>query len=158
MNGENGSLNLAVERLQKKANDLDNLEKDLELVNNPLLDLSREDIHRLSSEECGEISYDISTFGFNVQRVLNRQLSYLHWLESKISLAIAGELQSYEGYYSFDQRKAVAIINNQYAKQLEDLRISVQMKVDTLSSLPFQINQISKCLIETQISKRHIRQ
>lgn len=135
-------------RFKKKQIDLDSFEDEFEIDECPALHFDHEDIQKMSYDECMEWAVEIRSFAMMIQKAINRQTAYRTWLEAKITLAIANDLQNYEGYYSFDQRRSVAIVNNEYAKQLEEMRINVQMKLDMLHSYPFQINQISTALLE----------
>ena len=112
-------------------------------------------IKNMSAEECGELSVEISSYSIYIKKRINKEYAYVHWLESKINLSVANELNSYVGYYSNDQRRAVAIVNNEYAKQLEELRINSQAKIDIMAELPYYLNQLSQSVIKAQQEKRH---
>jgi hypothetical protein len=118
------------------------------------LAINGSDLIKLSPEECGQIAVDLASYAIYIQRTLSKETSYLKWLESKISLAIAPELNSYVGYFSNEQRRSMAIVSNEYAYQLEELRVVAQLKVDMLAQVPFQINQLVKTVLEIQASKR----
>lgn len=115
-----------------------------------LLTLTGEDIAKLNAEQCGEAATDLAAYGIYIQRTLGKERGLLNWLEGRINLEIANELNNYEGYYSGPQRRAVAIVNNAYAKELEEFRLNSQLKVDMLDGLTYQINQLTKVLLETQ--------
>jgi hypothetical protein len=118
------------------------------------LELTHEEISKMSAEQCGEAAGNIASYAIYIQRILNKERSILRWLEARINLEISPELNSYTGYYSNEHRRAVAITNNAYAKELEEMRITSQMKVDMLEGLPYQMNQLCKVLLEVQATKR----
>ena len=162
MNGETeSSTSAARNRLEKIKNKLDIFEKSVGLP--PYnrdertcehLNLTSAVIRNFSADECGEVATDLASYAIYIQRTLNREQSYLKWLEAKIDLAVADELNDYSGYYSHEQRKYKAIVNNEYARELEEMRIQAQIKVSALAQLPFQINQLCRTLTEAQASKR----
>jgi hypothetical protein len=159
MNGETESLSLAVRRSNTRDSNLYNYEEKVGLPHLPTekeacqwLDLTGEDVSKMSPDECQEAAADLASYGFYIQRVLSKENGILRWLNSRINLSIASELNNYTGYYSHEQRRAVAIVNNLYAKELEEFRINSQLKVDMLEGLTFQINQLCRVLLEKKRS------
>lgn len=140
--------------LEKKVEELNQWENKLGLPDQPFLEICQEDLAKLSAEQTGELAGEVSLYGILLQKEVSKQTAFASFLEDKIKLAIANELNSYEGYYNAEQRKYVAIANNEYAKKMEEIRINTKLKVDLLSSLPYQLNQFQKSLIELQQTKR----
>lgn len=162
MSGDIASSNLAQDKVKERNIKLTNYEKEIglpQLKNSECgyLDLEPSNIHKMTPEECDEAAISLANYGFYIQRTLSRQKSIAKWLESKIMLAVANELNDYAGYYSHAQRQAVAITNNQYAKELEEFRLNTQMKIDLLDGLTFQINQLCRVLLEAKTTKRQTR-
>jgi len=162
MDGEEESLNLATKtfnKLNQKSDQFDNLigfpAHPSTIKTCDYLSITREFVKKLSPEDCVEIATELASYGIYIQRTLSKHLSHLHWIESKINLAIASQLNNFQGYYSFEQRKTMAILDNEYARQLEELRINTQVKVDMLSQIPYQINQLVRTLIEIQNTKKY---
>jgi hypothetical protein len=110
------------------------------------LTLSGEDISGLSSEDRDEHAANLAAYAIYIQRTLSKEKGLVRWLEAKINLSIADELNDYAGYYSHEQRRAVAVKGNAYAKELEEFRMNAQLKVDLLDGLTYQINQLCRVL------------
>jgi hypothetical protein len=151
------SESLAKKKYEEKVEQIENFEARTGLCKSPakarecsLLTLTGEDIAKLNAEQCGEAATDLAAYGIYIQRVLGKERALLNWLEGRINLEIANELNNYEGYYSNIQRRAIALVNNAYAKELEEFRLNSQLKVDMLDGLTYQINQLTKVLLETQ--------
>lgn len=161
MSGDNASLALASQKFNIKIEQISKYEHKLGLT--PLdsdrnqckwLNLAGKDIVGFTAEQCDEASTDLAAYAVFIHRQLNKERALMKWLEARINLAIASELNSYEGYYSHEQRRAVAIVNNAYAKELEEFKINSQIKVEMLDGLTYQINQLVRVLLETKFSKR----
>lgn len=153
MPGDPASLAKAAERLSKTRSKLDEYENRLGLPPLPTsrdeceaLSLTGEEISKLAPERRDEYAADLAAYAVYIQRTLSKERGLARWLEARINLAVAGDLQTYVGYYSHDQRRAVAILNNVYAKELEEFRINSQLKIDVLDGLVYQINQMSRIL------------
>jgi hypothetical protein len=117
------------------------------------LDLKGINVAGLSAEGCDELALELASYSLFVQRKLNKERATLKWLDARINLTIAPELNTYGGYYSHEQRRAVAINGNSYAKELEEIKISTQSKVDFLENLPYQINQLHRTILEAKNTK-----
>lgn len=161
LSGDNASLTLANKRLNEKREKQDQYEQDIGLpalrANREeceYLDITGAEISRLSPDKCIEIAGDLSSYVIHVQRTLSKEKAILRWLDEHINLTIANELNDYAGYYSHQQRRDIAIVNNAYAKELEILKINSQLKVDMLEGLTYQINQLCRVLLEAQKGKK----
>ena len=120
------------------------------------VEMSPEEILKMDWDGCSKVAAGLSNYGIYIQRILNKQKSYLNYIESKINMMIANELNSYEGYYSQEQRRAVAIVNNSYAKEWELMRMNHKMKVDLLDGLVYQINQKIRIVSDIQNGKHKL--
>lgn len=161
MSGDTASSISARQRVEKRIEDIDVYEKRLGLPTLPKdhiecehLNLKGSDIPKFTPEQCGGIAADLANYAIYIQRILSKEKGILRWLDSRIDMAIASELNSYTGYYSHAQRRAVAIVNNVYAKELEELKINSQLKVDLLDGLTYQINQLCRVFLDAQTNKR----
>lgn len=164
MDGEDESLSLAAQTFEKLQNKLDVFDESIGFPAHArntrvceYLELTRESLKKLSPEDCAEIAVDLSSYAIYVQRELSREISYLNWVESKLNLAVAPYLNNIQGYYSSDQRRSMAVMEDEYARQLENLRITLKVKVDALSQIPFQINQLVRTLLEVYNTKKYQR-
>src|SRR5688572_18605984 len=147
MSGDPESQTLAEKRVEEKRTQIQNYEKRLGLPvlrsnkdECEALNLSGEDISKLTPEQRDEYSGDLASYAIYIQRTLAKEKGMARWLEARINLTVAPELNDYTGYYSHDQRRAIAIKGNAYAKELEEIRMTTQLKVDILEGLTYQIN------------------
>jgi hypothetical protein len=166
MSGDPASSALARQRFDERKAKMVTYEKSLGLpelacnVNEDfdLLNISGADARAMNVDELDESMTDLTAYGVCIQRSLNKERALMKWLDSKIELAIANELNNYSGYYSHVQRRAVSVVNNAYAKELEELKIATQVRVEMLEGLPYQINQLCRMLGEIKSTKRNFNQ
>lgn len=171
MSGENGLStgetppvaereSIAVRRFNRVKRKLEEFSQDIGFpadgagASQEIMEISGADFRKMTAEQCEEVVVDLANYALHVRRTLNRETAYSQWLASKINMAIADELNQYEGYYSQEQRRAKAIVNNAYAKELEELRINTEMKIAVLAELPFQINQLCRVASDVRNGKR----
>src|SRR5258708_1573069 len=61
----------------------------------PLLHMRREDISKLSADQCGENSYLLRQFGLHLQKSFNKEVAKVNWLDKKITEVICNEIGQY---------------------------------------------------------------
>ena len=59
---------------------------------NQYLSMSRDEIEKLTPEDCAQIAYRLAQFAFHIQRTLNREIARLNWSEETIKETIADEI------------------------------------------------------------------
>jgi len=119
------------------------------------LSLKKDQLRKLSAEECGEGAYLLKQRAYHIQRSLNIETSHLNWSESKIREAIAGAVGKCPGY-SYEERRAVAVTpaNNHYAHKLECIKVQIQLRLDRLNYLANRLSEMARALEELQQTKR----
>ena len=164
MSGEKEYSTLANKKLQDVTSKVNEYESNIGLPRIPdekneceFLNLTGEQISKYTPEQCNIAAGELASYSIYIHRRISRERGILRWLESRIDLAIASELNSYQGYYSHSQRRSVAIVGNDYAKELEEFRIKSQLKVDILDGLTYHINQLCRVLLDSQNVKRQQR-
>ena len=51
---------------------------------NQYLTMTRDEIEKLSPEDCAQISYRLAQFAFHIQRTINREIARSNWSEETI--------------------------------------------------------------------------
>lgn len=119
---------------------------------NKYLTMNRDEIEKLSPEDCAQISYRLGQFSFHIQRTINRELARLNWSEDNIKAVIADEINNYKGY-GFVEKSLQAIKHNDKASSLNKIKIFAKQRSDRLSYLANSIKNLSDILLSIQKTK-----
>jgi hypothetical protein len=112
------------------------------------LDMGIDELKVLDPERCCEIAYQIGRQATYIQRELNKCNAKLNWAKTALNFVLAKSLNNYGGQYTpHEQRRSLAILDNSYAIKLNVLITDLQLKIDTLSFMPAQLQKQSDVLI-----------
>lgn len=118
------------------------------------LSFQKEDLRKLSSEECSENSYLVSREALLLQREINKHKSILEWSESRLTKLTIDKLQNYDKYLPWHQKRILAIQDDNYLQQLFELSNRARFKLESLQFLPTILNKIADSLMEMSRTKR----
>ena len=113
------------------------------------LSMSRDEIEKLTPEDCGQVAYRLAQFSFHTQRTANREQARYDWAEDTIKSIIADEINSYKGY-GYVEKSMQAIKHNEKASSLEKIRKYAKQRLNRLSYLSSSINNMSHILLNVQ--------
>jgi hypothetical protein len=116
---------------------------------NDYLNMSRDEIEKLTPEDCGAIALRLNQFSFYTQRTINREQSRHDWAEDTLKNVIADEINNYKGY-GYIEKAAQAIKHNDRAQSLEKIKRYAKQRINRLSYLANSINNMSNTLINIQ--------
>lgn len=119
---------------------------------NGYLTMDRKVLEKLTPDDCGEIAYRLSQFGFHLQRTLNREIARHNWAEEKIKEVIADEINNYKGY-GYVEKSLQAIKHNQKAQSLNLIKRYAKQRMDRLSYIANNIKNLSDIIISIQRNK-----
>jgi hypothetical protein len=124
---------------------------------NKYLNLTPDDIRRMSYEECGEASYILAASTVYIQLELNRITADINWCERALNFILAKELEQFGGskYTPYEQRKLLIIGSNEAAAKLNELIVNARVRLDSANFLPAQIKNVMTAINNIQQSKRH---
>ena len=114
--------------------------------------MSRDQIEKLTPEDCAQISYRLAQFAFHVQRTVNRELARYNWSDETIKETIADELNSYHGY-GYAEKSLQAIKHNSGAQSLNKIKKYAKQRADRLQYLSTNIKNLSDILLSVQKTK-----
>lgn len=114
--------------------------------------MSRDEIEKLSPEDCAQISYRLGQFAFHVQRTINREIARLNWSEESIKETIANEINSYKGY-GYIEKSYQAIKQNEKASALQSIKKYAKQRIDRLSYIANSIKNLSDIMLSIQKTK-----
>jgi hypothetical protein len=123
---------------------------------NHYLTMTRDEIEKLTPEDCCQIAYRLGQFSFHTQRTINREQARLDWADETIKSIIADEINNYKGY-GFVEKSLQAIKHNDRASSLDKIKRYAKQRVDRLSYIANSINNLSNILINIQKNKvKHV--
>ena len=118
---------IARERLAKLDSVLDEYESSLGLPSfndnfhddtaKKYLQLTRNQIEKLTPDQCSEAALLLSSLAFHIQRSYNREIARINWADKILKSTIAGKEQSYRGSWDSQFNQAIkeiyATLNNE---------------------------------------------
>ena len=122
---------------------------------NSYLIMTRDQVEKLTPEDCAQISYRLGQFCFHMQRSLNREIARYSWAEETIKEVIADDINNYKGY-GYVEKSAQAIKHNDRAQSLNKIKKYAKQRSDRLTYLSSSIKNLSDILLSIQKTKvRH---
>ena len=119
---------------------------------NEYLAMSRDQIEKLSPEDCAQISLRLTQFAFYIQRTINREIARHNWSEESVKEIIADEINSYKGY-GYIEKSYQAIKHNEKASALQSIKKYSQQRIDRLSYIANNLKNLSDILLSVQKTK-----
>ena len=119
---------------------------------NNYLTMDRDQLEKLSPEDCAQIAYRLAQFSFHIQRTINRETARHNWAEETIKETIADEINNYKGY-GYIEKSLQAIKHNDKATTLSSIRKYAKQRIDRLSYIANSLNNLSSILLSIQKTK-----
>ena len=152
---------IARERLAKLDSVLDEYESSLGLPSfndnfhddtaKKYLQLTRNQIEKLTPDQCSEAALLLSSLAFHIQRSYNREVARSNWADRVLKSTVAGKEQSYRG--SWESQFNQAIKEDGYATKIADIKRYAQQRADRLTYLSSSIKSMSDIFLSVQRSK-----
>jgi hypothetical protein len=111
--------------------------------------MSRDQIEKLTPEDCAQISYRLAQYSFYLQRTLNREIARYNWAEETVKETIADEINNYKGY-GYLEKSYQAIKHNDKAQSLHKIQKYAKQRMDRLSYLANGIKNLSDVILSVQ--------
>ena len=115
------------------------------------LQLSRNEIEKLTPEQCSEAALFLASLSFHLQRSYNREIARVNWAASNLKKKVAGREGQYKG--SWDSQHYQAIKEDGYMCKLDGIRVYAQQRADRLTYLSSSVKNISDIFLNVQRSK-----
>lgn len=120
------------------------------------LSMNRDQLEKLTPEDCAQISLRLTQISFYIQRTLNREIARHNWSETTIKLTVADEVNNYKGY-GYVEKFHQAVKHNERAHNLYKIQTYAKQRMDRLSYLATNIKNISDVLLSIQRNKvKHV--
>jgi hypothetical protein len=119
---------------------------------NDYLTMNRDQLEKLSPEDCAQIAYRLGQFAFHIQRTINREIARYNWAEETIKEVIADEVNNYKGY-GYIEKSLQAIKHNDKAISLNSIKKYAKQRMDRLSYLANNVKHLSDIILSVQKTK-----
>jgi hypothetical protein len=118
--------------------------------------MTRDEVEKLTPEDCAQIAYRFSQFAFYVQRSVNREIARYNWADENIKETIADEKNNYKGY-GYIEKSLQAIKHNDKASSLNSIKKYAKQRIDRLSYIANNIKNLSEVILSVQKTKvKHV--
>ena len=108
--------------------------------------MSRNELEKLTPEDCASISYRLGQFAFHIQRSINREIARYNWAEENIKEVIADDINNYKGY-GYIEKSSQAIKHNDKASALNKIKKYAKQRSDRLQYIANSIKNLSDILL-----------
>tara|TARA_Y100000310_G_scaffold321705_1_gene379702 strand:+ start:207 stop:695 length:489 start_codon:yes stop_codon:yes gene_type:complete len=115
------------------------------------MSMPRQQMEKLTVEECAEAALLLGGFSFYLQRSYNRELARVNWASSNLKKMISGREDQYRG--SWDSQYYQAVKEDGYASKLDNIKTYAQQRADRLTYLATSVKNLSDLYINLQRSK-----
>ena len=110
------------------------------------MSMPRQQMEKLTVEECAEAALLLGGFSFYLQRSYNREMARVNWAASNLKKMISGREQQYSG--SWDSQYYQAIKEDSYATKLDNIKTYAQQRADRLTYLATSVKNLSDLYIK----------
>lgn len=118
-----------------------------------LLSLEPESLQKMSSIDCGEAAFILFQYAMTLQKAINREQAKLTLANASIGKIIGASLAQQKAY-AFEERKLLAIRENEAASAWQHVQVNTQMRIDRIVYLSGKVDSMAKSLMALQQSKR----
>lgn len=125
------------------------LEANEQSVTNEVVNMAYSQLQKLSPRDCGEKAFVLQRYALHIQRAINREQTRVRWTEENIRALITPRLTQQRGT-SFEERRLLAIREDDAAKKLDSIRVKAQLRIERLSFLTNRIDSMAKALLNIQ--------
>ena len=153
----------AKERLEYVDKALDEYEKScgLPMIKSPgtedelntYLTMNRDEMEKLTPENCAEISARLAQFAFYLQRLHNREKARHIWAHQELTSMIAKEVANYDKYMKFDIKVASIIKENSYASSLQKIITYAEQRTQRLELMALSMKNLSDSISNVRQAK-----
>lgn len=119
---------------------------------NVYFQMSRDQIEKLTPDDCGQIAYRLGQFALHIQRSINRELARMNWAEETIKEVIADEVNEYKGY-GYIEKSIQAIKHNERASSLNKIKKYAKQRSDRLQYIANSIKNLSDIMLSISRTK-----
>jgi hypothetical protein len=155
-----GEIDYAKQKLERINKALDEYEESKGLIKykphneaDRFINMKHSDMQKLTPDELGEAAILLAQFAYHIQRAFNEEVGRVNWAEDEVKRTIAGEVNQYQGS-SYEERKLLAIKENEYARKLDYIRSYAKARADRLGYLSSRMEFLAKMFSDLRQTKK----
>jgi hypothetical protein len=119
------------------------------------MNMQKDEIRKLSYEECCEAGIILSRYAAYLQDAHNTEISRVNWATSEVLRTVAPQVKQYgDKFHSFEERKVLAMIGNDYTKEVDRIRMWAQAIADKLAFMANRVDAVAKAYLSLSQAKR----
>jgi len=127
-----------------------------------ILQLTKDHLRGMSPEDLGEDAFILSQYGLYLQKEKNRHSIRVDWANGELDLLIAREAGNYgmdggKSFIKYELLRSRIVIADSAAQALYQIVKHARARVTEIDQMSYQMNIMSKALIELQQTKRYKR-
>jgi hypothetical protein len=105
------------------------------------LDLTTKEIAAMTTEEINVWRFEVAQYLVGLQKEINKHKKNVNWANSALRLYVGIKAVDCAGY-TFEEKKNVAMKNDNYVKNLNTIIMQAQAYIDTLDFMSPKINSL----------------
>lgn len=103
---------------------------------------------KLTPEEYAQAAFILSRFSLYLQRCCNKESAKIFYLEERIKKIIAPRFSQQSQYAKADEKRMLAIREDDVASKLEDERIKIQLRLIRINGLTWKVDSLAEKFTE----------
>jgi len=120
---------------------------------NTYLTMNRDEMEKLTPENCAEISARLAQFAFYLQRLHNREKARQIWAHQQLTEIVAKDMSNYDKYMKFDIKVASIIKENSYASSLQKIITYAEQRTQRLELMALSMKNLSDSVSNVRQAK-----
>lgn len=119
------------------------------------INMSRDELLSLSTDELGGIQYEINCLLYHIQTVHNKQLAKVNKCEYEINKLIATSLPMYDKIFGIKEKRIAAIQNNDVAVKFLEIEINASAAAKRMENIPQRLENIARTIDNIARRRQH---
>ncbi len=117
--------------------------------------LTRNQLEKLSIEDCAHGAYILNNLALHIQRNINRENARSNWAKQRLKVYAADKVSQYRG--SWEQQELQALKASSFGNKLLDLLTDITLRIDRLTFVSTNVRQLAESLTNIQRAKVGVR-
>jgi len=123
------------------------------------LNMKRNEIEKLTGEDCAQISYRLAQFSFYLQRTCNREQARINWADHELNAIVMTKIPQYSStggqYTKHEVAFHLALQENEVAQKLDKIKSIASQRVNRLNYLSTSLKHLSDIMLANQKAKSY---
>jgi hypothetical protein len=117
------------------------------------INMSQHELNAMSAEECNEAAVMLTSLAFHVAKACNKLRAKIRYCNEAILKCIASRTANYR-YNSPDERKALAIQEDDFASNTKRQEVSLSCRLERIDYLSLRLEKVADMFASLAATKR----